>query len=319
MRAAKLNYTTEEGSSSAKVLIWIEKLLDRSYGPSQKMKRAMVLVNPHAGKGSAVKWYHRDIEPLLEAARCKIEMVKTKYGGEAVDIAEKMDIDAYDTVISCSGDGLPHEVFNGLGKRPDAKKALEKIAVSQLPCGSGNAMSCNLYGTDSTSLATLAVIKGIRTPLDLISITQGTTRTLSFLSQSVGIVAESDLATEHLRWMGAARFTWGFLVRLLGKTVYPCDIAVKVAIDDKDEIRRHYKQEQSNHAPASERRGNKPLLDDDSSASSGAELGLPSLRYGTVNDKLPEGWELVPYDNLGNFYCGNVSQLHGNTQGTPSD
>jgi sphingosine kinase len=89
--------------------------------------------------------------------------------------------------------------------------------------------------------------------------------------------------------------------------VYPCDIAVKVAIDDKQSIREHYKREQNNHEPASERRGYKHLLDDDASASSGNDEGLPPLRYGTINDKLPEGWELVPYDKLGNFYCGNVS------------
>jgi len=249
------------------------------------------------------------VEPLLKAAQCTISMVKTKYRGEAVEIAEKLDIEAFDMVVSCSGDGLPHEVFNGLGKRPDAKRALSKIAVVHIPCGSGNAMSCNLNGTDSTSLATLAIIKGIPTPLDLVSITQGDTRTLSFLSQSVGIVAESDLATENLRWMGSARFTYGFLVRLLRKTVYPCDIALKVAIEDKQSIKEHYRKEQDNHEPASERRGYKHLLDDDASASSENNDGLPPLRYGTVNDKLPEGWEMAPYDSLGNFYCGNVSGL----------
>jgi sphingosine kinase len=290
---------------------WVKKLLDRSYGESQQRKRAKVLVNPHSGKGSAEKWYFRDVEPLLKAAQITIDMVKTRHKGEAVDIAEKIDIEAFDIVASCSGDGLPHEVFNGLGKRPDAKKALSKIAVVHIPCGSGNAMSCNLNGTDSPSLATLAIIKGIPTPLDLISITQGDTRTLSFLSQSLGIVAESDLATEHLRWMGGQRFTYGFLVRLIRKALYPCDIAIKVAIDDKPSIREHYKKEQRNHEPAGERRGYKFLLDDDASAStsSGSDDSLPPLRYGTVNDKLPEGWELVPYDKLGNFYCGNVGIL----------
>jgi sphingosine kinase len=307
VRVAELKYSSESRIES--VQIWIDKLLDRSYGASQKQKRAKILVNPHSGKGSAEKWYFRDIEPILKAARCSIDLVRTKYQGEAVEIAEKMDIDAYDMVVSCSGDGLPHEVFNGLAKRPDAKRALSNIAVVQLPCGSGNAMSWNLNGTNSTTLATLAVVKGIKTPLDLVSITQGEKRTLSFLSQSVGIVAESDLATEHLRWLGEQRFTWGFLVRLLGKTVYPCDIAIKVAIEDKPSIKAHYRAELENHESASERRGNRPIFEDDASASSGGESGLPPLRYGTVNDKLPEGWELVPYDNLGNFYCGNMAYM----------
>jgi sphingosine kinase len=233
-------------------------------------------------------------------------MAKTKYRGEAIDIAERIDIEAFDVVAACSGDGLPHEIFNGLGKRADAKKALAKIAVVNIPCGSGNAMSWNLNGTDSTSLATLAVIKGVPTPLDLISVTQGSTRTLSFLSQSVGIVAEADLATENMRWMGGARFTVGFLSRLASRAVYPCDLAVKVAIEDKAAIREHYRKERASNEPASERRGYKTLLDDDASASSGTGDGLPPLRYGTVNDKLPDGWELIPYDKMGNFYCGNV-------------
>ncbi|CAG8977739.1 hypothetical protein HYALB_00012174 [Hymenoscyphus albidus] len=308
VRAATLSYPFEY-QMVERVNKWIYKLLDRSYGESQMKKRVKVLVNPHSGKGSAEKWYARDILPLLKASHCAIDMVKTKYQGEAVEIAESLDIEAFDVVAACSGDGLPHEVFNGLGKRPNAKKALAKIAVVNLPCGSGNAMSCNLNGTDSPSLATLAMIKGIPTPLDLISITQGETRTLSFLSQSVGIVAESDLATEHLRWLGSMRFYYGFLTRLLGKTVYPCDIAVKVAIEDKPSIREHYKREKNNREPASERRGYKYLIDDDASATSGPEDSLPPLRYGTINDKLPDGWDLVPYDQLGNFYCGNMAYM----------
>lgn len=306
VRVACLRYPIES-SAIENVTAWVGKLVDRAYGPSQRRKRAKVLVNPHSGKGSAEKWYYRDVEPLLKAARCTIDMVKTKFGGEAINIVEKLDIDAFDVVVSCSGDGLSYEVFNGLGKRPDARKALSKIAVAHIPCGSGNAMSCNLNGTCSVSLATLAIIKGIRTPLDLVSITQGETRTLSFLSQCLGIVAESDLATEHIRWMGQSRFTYGFLIRLSKQATYPCDIAIKVAMNDKESIRQHWKQEKDNHESTSDRRGYRNLLDDDASASSGNDEGLPPLRYGTVNDKLPDGWEMVPYDKLGNFYCGNVS------------
>ena len=35
--------------------------------------------------------------------------------------------------------------------------------------------------------------------------------------------------------------------------------------------------------------------------------GMPRLRYGTVNDELPAGWELVRHNNIGNFFAGNVS------------
>lgn len=210
VRVSTINYPIEKPGHTYAVS-WVQSLLDCAYGKSQLKKRIKILINPFGGKGRAQKWYLRDIEPIFAAARCEVEVEKTQYRGHAVEIAEHLDVDAFDVVAACSGDGLPHEIFNGLGKKLDARRALEQIAVVQLPCGTGNAMSWNLNGTDSPSLAALCIVKGIRTPLDLVSITQGNQRTLSFLSQSVGIVAESDLATEHLRWLGSARSLTEFL------------------------------------------------------------------------------------------------------------
>lgn len=101
------------------------------------------------------------------------------------------------------------------------------------------------------------------------------------------MVAEVDLGTEHLRWMGDARFTLALVQRILKKTVYPCDIAVKVAIDDKESIRDHYRKT-----------GDKDMLE---------VKELPKLEFGTVNDPLPDDWRLVHHGELGIFYAGNVS------------
>ena len=299
-----------------KVARWTFKLLDRAYGESRKQKRIKVLINPFGGTGSAQKYYTRDIAPILSAARCMVDVERTQYRGHAVEISEGLDVNAYDVVAACSGDGLPHEIFNGLGKRPDARSALAKLAVVQFPCGSGNAMSLNLNDTDSPSLAALCIVKGLRTPLDLISITQDDKRTLSFLSQSVGIVAESDLGTDHLRWMGGHRFTYGLAVRILGKTVYPCDIAVKVEIEDKKEIKAHYRREQENHAPAESRRGD--ISSDAGLMPEDAGDGLPFLKYGAVSDPLPAGWNLVPHHQLGNFYAGNMTLMAADTPFFPA-
>lgn len=297
VRPAIVSYTLDKPDSRLSEA-WIEKLLDRAYGASQRRKRIKVLINPFGGQGSALKIYHKSIAPIFAAARCELDVEKTQYNGHGVEIAQKLDIEAYDVVACASGDGIPHEVWNGLGKRPDAARALVKLAVAQLPCGSGNAMSLNFNGTDDPSLAALAVVKGLRTPLDLASITQGDRRTLSFLSQSVGIVAETDLATEHLRWMGSARFTWGFLVRLISKTIYPADIAIKVEHASKPSVRDAYRAEAS-----------KPTRDTDDRPLPTTNTGLPALQYGTINDPLPADWQLVPHDHLGNFYAGNLAYM----------
>ena len=296
VRVASVNYLIEKAGQSH-ATSWVSRLLDRAYGESQRRKHIKVLVNPFSGSGKAPKWYLRDIEPIFAAARCEIDVEKTQYPGHGVEIAEKLDIDAYDVVASCSGDGLPHEVFNGLGRKRDASRALSKIAVVHLPCGSGNAMSWNLNGTGSPSIAALCTVKGLQTPLDLISITQGEKRYLSFLSQAVGIVAESDLDTEHLRWMGSARFTYGFLIRLVRQTIYPCDLAVKLEIPTKPQIKEHYRHELSNHAPPHSRRD------------SYLEPGLPPLKHGSINSPLAPDWTLVPCQKLGNFYAGNMAYM----------
>jgi len=295
VRVASVNYLVEKPQQGY-AKDWVSKLLDRAYGESQRQKKIKVLINPFGGRGKSQKWFLRDIEPIFAAARCDMDVERTLYQGHAVEIAEKLDTDAYDVIASCSGDGLPHEVFNGLGKKRDATKALAKVAVVQLPCGTGNAMSLNLNGTDSTSMAALCIVKGIRTPLDLVSITQGDRRTLSFLSQSVGVVADCDLGTEHIRWMGSARFTYGFLIRVMRKTVYPADLAVKIDVPTKGAVKEEYRRELSNHAPAEERRD----------IHEAADGGLPELQYGTISSPLPSEFTNVPSSNMGNFYAGNM-------------
>ena len=122
-------------------------------------------------------------------------------------------------------------------------------------------------------------------------------------------MAEVDLGTEHIRWMGSARFTYGFLVRLLGKTVYPADIAVKVEIPTKAAIREQYRKELSNRSDFDSRRELSTVDYDES---------LPALRYGSINDALPPGWTLVPHDKLGNFYSGNMAFMAPNANFFPA-
>lgn len=50
-------------------------------------------------------------------------------------------------------------------------------------------------------------------PIDLCSILtrKDNKRSLSYMSQCVGLMADLDLGTEHLRFMGSNRFTYGYL------------------------------------------------------------------------------------------------------------
>ncbi|KAJ5917412.1 hypothetical protein N7466_010966 [Penicillium verhagenii] len=278
---------------------WAAKLLDLAYVNAQRTRRLKILINPFGGQGKAVALYQKEAAPIFAAAGCKLDVQTTERQGHAIEIAEQIDVNAYDAIVCCSGDGLPYEVFNGLGKRPNAREALAKLPVALLPCGSGNAMTWSCFGTGSVSVAALAVVKGRRTPLDLMSISQKGSRTLSFLSTSFGIVAESDLGTDNIRWMGAQRFTYGYLARVMANRVWPCDLAIKVDIDDKEAIKKHYSEYTS--------REQDPLADVQRIEAAEKSPALPELQYGDVSDDVPADWEVVPGDKMGNFYAGNMA------------
>ncbi|OQO04830.1 hypothetical protein B0A48_07847 [Cryoendolithus antarcticus] len=306
-RVAYVNYAVLDKTYFAQAQAWVDALLSRAYPAGVRRRpRMKVMINPKGGQGYAQKLWRREIEKIFAAAHCEADVERTAYRGHAANMAEQLDVNAFDVVACASGDGLPHEVFNGLARRRDATGALRKIAVVQLPCGTGNAMSLNLNGTDSPSLAALAIVKGVRTPMDLVAITQGDQKYYSFLSQSVGIIAESDLGTERLRWMGPMRFTWGILVRLLGKTVYPAELSVAIEEDDKRVIKERYRKARTAHEQSGPQHSSPaiPRLSNDS---------LPPLRYGTISSPLPETFTHQSLPTLGNFYTGNMAYMAPST------
>lgn len=165
------------------------------------------------------------------------------------------DPSQYDALVSLSGDGIVHELLNGLAGQPGTgARALRETPIVHVPCGSGNALATSVYGPERASdlrYAALCALKGSPLALDLSSFSQassasdgeaGPERTFTFLSQAFGLMADLDLGTEHLRWMGDARFTWGYVQGALGRRRYPCTIEVKGARWNKGEIARRHNQ-----------------------------------------------------------------------------
>lgn len=72
-----------------------------------------------------------------------------------------------------------------------------------------------------------AAIKGEAVPLDIASVVQHPNRRrFSFLSLTYGLVPCLDIGTEHLRWMGGARFTVGALQQIMLKRSYRARVAL---------------------------------------------------------------------------------------------
>lgn len=197
----------------------------------------MVFVNPYGGtkKGAAI--FARKVEPIFKATGCSLEVLYTSRQGHAHDVCQKLPLE-FDAVITVSGDGLIHEVLNGFAKHADPLKALA-TPVAPIPTGSGNGLSLNLLGIEEgfdVMAATLNAIKGQPMKVDLFSMTQGGKRSVSFMSQAVGLMADLDIGTDNLRWMGETRFTYGLLRGLLRFKPCPVQLSLKLAETDKEKM-----------------------------------------------------------------------------------
>lgn len=96
--------------------------------------KTLVIANPaaHSGAGEKGARFAEDFLRSYAAATEGFEVVRTSASGDAVGIAECAG--AFDSVVALGGDGVIHEVVNGLMRVPE--DARPKLGV--IPMGSGN-------------------------------------------------------------------------------------------------------------------------------------------------------------------------------------
>ncbi|KAG7092503.1 hypothetical protein E1B28_008854 [Marasmius oreades] len=267
-----------EGSSLEAAQDWSAQLMDKAYEGVQRNRRLKVLVNPYGGVGKAVSVFTKTVEPILRAAGCTLDVVYTTHHGHATEIASKLPLDAFDALLTVSGDGLIHEVLNGLAQHSEPRKALS-TAVAPIPTGSGNALSLNLMGIKDgfdVVAASINAIKGKPISVDLFLITQSGKSSISFMSQSVGLMADLDVGTDHLRWLGETRFLYGFLRGLIRLKSCNIELSYRIAEDNKAKISdtfRGMRKHQKSSPPSP------PIIEE--------EGGLLQPKYSTTDT---EGW-----------------------------
>lgn len=286
----------------------VKHILKQAYGDSKVQPSVLIVLNNHGGQGHALRLYKKEILPVLTAAHVDITYMETEYSKHGVEIGREVDIDKFDILACCSGDGIPHEVINGMYERRDRVRAFEKLAIAQLPCGSGNAFSLSTHGSNKPGIAAFHMLKLTRAQLDLMAVTQGTgtgekTR-LSFLSQAYGVIADSDIGTENLRWMGPVRFELGVTHKMLTKARYPCDLYVSYATKENGEIHEHVASHIQNPPEY------KKLTEESF-----------TLKYPGLDQPPPSSWEKVPTattDALNIFYVGNMPYMLSDAQFFPA-
>ena len=96
--------------------------------------RTLLIANPaaHSGKGAAGADFARHFLGSFTSATRGYEIRLTEGPGDATEIAAEAD--GFDTVLALGGDGVIHEVVNGLMRRPLVRRS----QLGVIPLGSGN-------------------------------------------------------------------------------------------------------------------------------------------------------------------------------------
>ncbi|XP_062853023.1 sphingosine kinase 1-like [Trichomycterus rosablanca] len=222
---------------------WAQAIREGSYrngrtgvvvGEIRRLRRLLVLLNPHSGKGQALSLFNNHVQHMLQEAGITYTLVVTEFQNHAREIVQKADLSQLDALVIMSGDGLLFEVVNGLMEREDWEKAI-RTPLGVLPGGSGNAVAASIHyytgaqpvsGEDLLMSCGFMLCKGLVSRLDLTSVCIASNQRLfSFLSLAWGFVADVDIESEKYRHIGGARFTMGTLVRLASLRVYQGKLA----------------------------------------------------------------------------------------------
>ncbi|KAF8509268.1 ATP-NAD kinase-like domain-containing protein [Gautieria morchelliformis] len=276
---------------------WTSALMQGAYEGCQPKRRLKIMINPHGGSGKAMSVFNKKVKPVFDAAHCPMDVLVTERHKHCYEHAKAMGLD-YDAVVVLSGDGLVHEVFNAFADRGDAMDAFA-LPVVQIPTGSANGFSIALIGLKAgfdVCAAALNVIKGKPMKLDLCSVQQGEHRIISFMSQAIGMMADIDLGTESMRWMGEARFMIGFLREVGLNRECPMKLEVKIAAQDKQKMVQAYRLSRSQAEVSTSHQSVSTDVDTQSSSRS-----MPALQH--IDD--PEGWTLIDKP-LAYVYAGKL-------------
>jgi YegS/Rv2252/BmrU family lipid kinase len=98
-------------------------------------RELLVILNPAAGRGGASSLWPQ-LQRAFRAAGARPELALTRAPGHAVELAESAARAGWPGVVAVGGDGVVHEVVNGLMRASEA--AAHDTALGVIAAGSGN-------------------------------------------------------------------------------------------------------------------------------------------------------------------------------------
>ncbi|XP_030571680.1 sphingosine kinase 2 [Drosophila novamexicana] len=206
-----------------------------------RRRRVLVLLNPKSGSGNAREVFNMHVAPVLNEAEVPYDLYATKHSNYAIEFISTSRLDDWCTIIAVGGDGLFHEIVNGLLRRADWAQVLDNIALAIIPCGSGNGLARSIahgynepYFSNPVLGAALTAISGRSSPMDAVRVELQNRVMFSFLSIGWGLISDVDIESECIRMFGYQRFTIWTLYRLANLRTYNGKISYLLADETQE-------------------------------------------------------------------------------------
>lgn len=139
---------------------------------------------------------------------------------------KQKELSRYRGIVVVSGDGLIHEIMNGILSRSDWRESIE-TPIGQIPAGSANGLASsvafvsgeefqNAHLEHVASRMAFYLTKFKPRPMDLVALQLSDGSFLhSFMNVEWAIVADVDRESEQYRFLGGLRFPLQFLIRIM--------------------------------------------------------------------------------------------------------
>jgi len=187
-------------------------------------RKMLVVVNPTSGTGKSKLILNTIVRLMMEQAGVDLEVCETTRPQHAKERAKADDIGEFDAILLMGGDGTIHEFLQGIHQHKEADALLPTIKLGVIGCGTANGLAKSLtYAANeaySPLESTFMIAKNQVTRMDLSKYKTLDQEYISFLTFTWAMIAEVDIDSEYVRFLGDLRFDLIAVWKVLSRRTY---------------------------------------------------------------------------------------------------
>lgn len=198
-------------------------------------------MNPYGGKQNALSLYEKYAKPIFLLANIDVSVVITQRQNQIFDLVLQQNLELYDGIITCGGDGTFSELFNGIIYKDILKTNPNEPLMTDLnnipkpsktlgiiPAGSTDSIAYCLHGTADIKTCIIQIVLGQTTGMDISSVSNSS-GILRFYASALayGFLGDVQLESENHRWLGPKRYDYSGFKKLIGNRSYDVEIMIQ--------------------------------------------------------------------------------------------